>query len=194
MLIKWIKRHFSEYSKKIDTPTAEYFAFITGGLMTLLNVEIDKVSSYTNEDIITRAHIDAVVTPVLDAVTYKLADHIANNDFNAASSILVDLLSMQIPPHKLMFSISLKLRQLMAARLCYENGNGEKALMDLCGLRYDFIARNLISSAKKTTLENCRRSVILSAEAAFSMNNSGDPEKHLVELLISLAERKRGTR
>lgn len=194
MLIKWIRKHFSECGKKIDAPTAEYLAFITGGLMTQLNIEIDKVSSFTDEEIITRAHIDAVVTPVLDAVVYTLTDHIADNNFNAASSVLFDLLSMQTAPHKLMFSISLKLRQLMAARLCYENGNGEKALMNLCDIRFDFQARNLMSSAKKTTLEDCRKAVISSAETACRMNLSGDPKTLLVELLIDLAERKRGTR
>lgn len=193
-LIKWIKTHFSEAGKTIDTPTAEYLAFITGGLMTRLNTEIDKVSAYTNEDNITRATIDALVTPVLDAVTYQLTDHIADNDFNAAAAVLFDLLSMREPPHKLMFSISLKLRQLLAAKLIITNGLGENALMKLCDIHYDFQARRLIASARKTTLEDCRRSVILSAETAYRMNTGGDPESHLTELLLSLAESKRSTR
>lgn len=193
-IVKWTKKHFSANGKKIDTPTAEHLVFITGGLMTALNIEIDKVSSSTNDDTITRAHIDALVSPVLDAVTYKLTDHIANSDFNAASAVLFDLLSMREPPHKLMFSISLKLRQLLAARLCLEGGRGEKALMDLCGIRFDFQARNLIASAKKITLEDCKRSVILSAETAYRMNLGGDPEDQLVELIIRLAVRKRSMR
>lgn len=188
-LIKWIKSHFAEAGKKIDTPTAEYLALVTGGLMTALNVEIEKVSSYTNEDVISREHIDAVVTPVLEAVSYKLTDYIANRDFDAASSVLTDLLSMREPPHKLMFSIALKLRQLLIARLCYERGLGEKKLMDICGIRFDFQARNLMLSARKTTLESCRASVVLSAETAYRMNLGGDPAHLLTELLIGLAEK-----
>lgn len=193
-LVKWIKKHFAEGGKKIETPTAEYLAFITGGLMTALNVEIDKVISYTNDDSVTRAHIDAVVTPVLDAVSWKLTDHIADNDFNAASSVLFDLLSMREAPHKLIYSISLKLRQLLAARLCIEHGLGEKALMGLCGIKLDFQARNLLASARKIKLEDCRRAVILCSETAFGMNNGSDPEYLLSELLIRLAESKRRVR
>lgn len=193
-LIKWIKTHFLQADKKIDTPTAEYLAFITGGLMTRLNIEIEKVSAYTKEDIITRAHIDALVTPVLDAVSYQLTDHIADRDFNAASAVLFDLLSMREPPHKLIFSISLKLRQLMAARLLYENGLGEKALMAICDMRHDFQARRLLASAKKTTLADCRRSVIICADTAFRMNTGGDPENLMTELLLRLAEGKRSMR
>lgn len=193
-LIKWIKAHFAEAGKIIDTPTAEYLAFITGGLMTSLNVEIEKVSTSTKEEVITREHIDALVTPVLDAVSWKLTDHIADGDFNAASAVLFELLSMREPPHKLMFAISLKLRQLMAAKLIVENGLGEKALMDLCAIRFDFQARRLISTAKKAKLEDCRQSVILSADMAYRMNTGGDPENLLVELLIRLAENKRSAR
>lgn len=190
-LIKWIKTHFSEAGKSIDTPTSEYLAFITGGLMTRLNIEIEKVCSYTKETAVTRAHIDALVTPVLDAVSWKLTDHIADSDWNAASAVLFDLLSMREPPHKLIYAISLKLRQLMAARLIYESGLGDKSLMALCGIRFDFQARRLMASAKKTTLEDCRRSVILSAEAACRMNQGSDAENLLTELLLRLAGSKR---
>jgi DNA polymerase-3 subunit delta len=190
-LIKWIKKHFSEAGKSIDTPTAEYLAFITGGLMTRLNIEIEKLCSFTNESAVTRAHIDALVTPVLDAVSWKLTDHIADCDWNAASAVLYDLLCMREPPHKLIYAISLKLRQLMAARLLYESGLGEKNLMDLCGIRFDFQARRLMASARKTTLEHCRRSVVLSAEAAYRMNQGSDAENLLTELILRLAESKR---
>lgn len=192
-LIKWIKTHFSEAGKSIDTPTAEYLAFITGGLMTRLNIEIDKVSAYTKDDVITRASIDALVTPVLDAVSWKLTDLIADGDWNAASAVLFDLLSMREPPHKLIYAISLKLRQLMAARLIYESGLGEKSLKELCDIRFDFQARRLMASARKTTLEDCRRSVILSAETAYRMNKGSDAESLLAELLIRLSESKRRT-
>ncbi len=193
-IVKWIKKHFSAIGKIIDTTTAEYLAFITGGLMTSLNVEIGKVSSFTNDVTITREHIDAVVTPVLDAVSYKLADYIADSDFNAASSVLSELLNMREPPHKLIFSISLKFRQLMAARLAIDNGLGEKYLMKLCSIRFDFQARNLLTSARKLSLQDCRKSVILCAETARRMNLGGDLENLLAELLICLAENKRSTR
>lgn len=190
-LIKWIKAHFSKAGKKIDTPTAEYLCFITGGMMTSLNVEIEKVSLFTDEELITRAHIDAVVTPVLDAAVYKMTDYIAGGDYSRASIVLSDLFSMREPPQKLIFSISLKLRQLLAARLCLENGFGEKKLMEVCAIRYDFQARNLVASARKTSLMVCRQSVIICAETAARMNSGGTPEILLTELVIALSALRR---
>jgi DNA polymerase-3 subunit delta len=186
-LIKWIKTHVKDCGKQIDTPTAEYLAFITGGLMTALNTEIEKVCFYAAGDTVARADIDAVVTPVLDAVSWKLTDHIAGGRFNDASHVLVDLLNMREPPHKLIYVVTLKLRQLLAARLCLDGARGEKELMRICDIRFDFQARNLLASARKTTAERCARFVLLASETALLMNTGAAPESLLTELLIRLA-------
>lgn len=193
-LVKWIKNHFAAWDKTIDTPTAEYLAELTGGLMTTLNTEIDKVCSYVTERAVTRAHIDAVVTPVVEAVVYRLTDHIAAGNFNEAAAVLGDLLRLREPPQLIIYSITLKLRQLLTARMCVEQGLGEKDLMKLCGIRFDFQARNLLSSARKTTVAECRRAVLLSAETAYRMIRIGGAEERLTELLISLADSRRRVR
>jgi DNA polymerase-3 subunit delta len=186
-LIKWIGRHFAEAGKTIDTPTAEYLAFTTGGLMTSLDTEIEKLSSYVRGETVTRGDIDAVVTPALDAVSWKLTDSIVGGRFDDAARILADLLSMQEPPHKLIYSITLKLRQLMAARVLLDRSLGEEDLMRICGMKFGFQARILLKSARSTTPERCARFVLLSADTAYRMNTGGDPESLLTELLIRLA-------
>lgn len=190
-IVKWIKKHFSANGKNIDTPTAEHLAHVTGGLMTSMNVEIDKISASTGADIITVSHIDAVVTPVMSAIVFELTDAIANKDFDTAAASMNELISMREPPHKLIFMISLVLRQLLAARTCLDHGLSEKKLMAIAQIRYDFQARKLISSARKLTLEECRNSVILCCEAAYRMNIGSDPEQHLIDLILALSNQKR---
>jgi DNA polymerase-3 subunit delta len=155
---------------------------------------IEKVSAYAPGNMITREMIDAVVTPVLDAVTYKLTDLIAQRQFDEAASVLDELFSMREPPHKMIYSISLKMRQLLMARLCINSGQGEKRLMEICGIRYDFQARSLMSSARQMTLAECRNAVLSCTETAYLMNTSGDPESLLTELLLKLAASKRNMR
>ena len=193
-LIKWIKGHFTANGKSIDTPTAEYLAQITGGLMTAMNTEIDKVSAFAAESIITREHIDAVVTPVLDAVVFRMTDHIAAGSFGAAAAVLDELLQMEEAPHYLVFFITLKLRQLLTARCCLDAGRSEKEFSKICGLKSDWMARPIMSSARKATSESLRRAVLLSAEAAYRMNSGTDPEVSLIELLIALAANSRRVR
>ena len=190
LLTKWIKKHFSSHGKSIDTRCAEHLAFITGGLMTNLSTEIDKVSSYSREKNITIEDIDAVVTPVLDAVTYKLTDAIANADYSEAARLTSDLIVMKEPPHKILYSITLRLRQLYAAKLCGHSGIDAAQLMDMCSIRYDFQAKMLMRSAKNISLAACRNAVILSAQTAYAINSSGSdiqPEEHLKALITDLA-------
>ncbi len=192
-LTKWIKAHFAQSGKTIDGATCQYLAFVTGASMTALNVEIEKLCLYIDGDTVTRDAIDAVVTPVPDAVAYKLTDHIASGDFNAAARVLSDLLGMREVPHKLIYSVTLTLRKLLAARLCLDHGLGDKKLMELCGIKFDFQARSLIASARKMTLDQCRLSVLKSAETAFAMNSGGEPEALLTELLTALALIRKGS-
>ena len=186
-LISWINRRFTAVGKRISKPDAEYLALITDGYMTALVGEIEKISSYSDNEAITRADIDAVVIPVLSAFVYKLTDAIIEGKYAEALLILDDLFSMREPPQKIMFNISLKMRQFLAARVCIENDLPKKKLIEICGIRYDFQAETLMKTARKATLEQCRNAVLLCAGAAYDMNSTSESEACLVELVTQLA-------
>ena len=186
-LAKWIVRHFADAGKRISAPDAEYLAYITGGYMSSLFGEIGKVSAYARAETVTRADIDAVVAPVLDTVAYKLTDALARRDHKESMRILDELLQMREAPHKLVFSISLKMRQLLAARVCIDSSLGKQALIDMCGIRHDFQARMLIDTARRMTLGSCRDAVLCCAETALELNSAPEPEARLTELIAKLA-------
>ena len=186
-LIKWIKRHFNNAGKSIGTADAEYMAFITGGSMTALHGEIGKTAAYAAGQSISRSEIDAVVTPVADAVAYKLTDALIKHESKNAMRILDELLGMQEPAHRLMYSISLKIRQLLAARVCAEGNHDKSALMEMCGIRHEFQARILMETARRTTLSSCREAVLSCAETAYELNSAPEPEARLTELIAKLA-------
>ncbi len=192
-LVSWIGRRYKALGKKIDRPTAEYLAFVTGGLMTNLVGEIEKTAALSAGVIIDRETIDKVVTPVLDAVTYRLADELATGRFDRACRTLSDLLQMREPPHKILYAVSQKMRQLLAARICVERRAGLAELMD-CGVRYEFQARNLLAGARTVTSEWCRNAVVCCADTALAMNSSVESDEALlVDLLISCAVQRSGT-
>ena len=194
LLVKWITRHFKDAGKNIVSADAEYLAMITGGLMTTLHGEIEKAAAYAKGDTVTREDIDAVVTPVIDAVIYKLTDALVSRENAAALYILDDLLRMREAPHKILYSISLKMRQLLAARVWVENGLGRDSFMDVCGIRYDFQAASLLNTAKKTNLIHCRDAVLACSDAAVRLNSSSEPENCLVELVARIAFQEAGVR
>jgi len=186
-LVKWIKRHFGDSGKQISTYDAQYLVIITGGYMSSLHGEIGKISAYAQGDTVTRADIDAVVTPVLDTVAYKLTDALIRREHSLAMRILDELFQMRESPHKLIFSISLKMRQLLAARVCIDSNLGKTALIEMCGIRHDFQARALLDSARKTTIRNCREAVLLCTQTAFELNSAPEPEARIIELIAKLA-------
>ena len=187
-LTSWIHRRMEAAGKSIGKADAEYLALITDGYMATLAGEIEKVAAFSDSDTISRADIDAVVTPVLNAIAYKLTDAILGQEHAESMRILDELLLMREPAQKIIFSISLKMRQLLAARVCLDNKMGKSALMEMCGIKYDFQAGTLMDTARRTTLDKCRNAVLLCSEAAFDLNSAPEPESRLVELVTRLMQ------
>ena len=187
MLVSWIARHFSAQGKTISKGDAEYLILITGGLMASLQGEIAKVSAYVRGDRVAREDIDAVVTPVLDAVAYRLTDAVIKREHAVAMRILDELLRMREAPQMIIYSISLKMRQLLAARVCLESKLNTNSLMEICGIKHEFQARLLMSTARRTTLAQCREIVYICSETAYALNSEPEPEARLTELLARLA-------
>jgi len=186
-LLKWIVAHFDAAGKKISFADAEYLVDVTGGYMAPLLGEIGKVAAYAGGGAVERSDIDAVVTPALDTVAYKLAEALARRDHATALRILDELFQMREAPQKIIYSISLKMRQLLAARVCVGYGQGKTELMAICSLRYDFQARLLLETARKMSLKECRDAVLFCADAALDLNSAPEPQARLIELVLHLA-------
>lgn len=186
-LVKWIMRHFKDAGSEITSADAEYLAFITGGFMTTLHGEIEKVAAYSKSATVSRKDIDAVVTPSLDAVSYKLTDAIVAREHKQAAKLLDELFQMREAPHKLIYSISLKMRQLLAARVCLENKLSKREFMDMCSIRHEFQAGKLMSTAGKSNLEDIKKKVLACSETSLELNSTSEPESRMIELLTRLA-------
>lgn len=187
-LIIWINRHFMAAGKTIDRESAEYLSFITGGSMTTLITEIEKLSSYCKDEKISISDIDAVVIPVLDAAVYELTDALIQKNFDTALKKLGDLFSMNEPPHKILFSISSKLRQLLGAKVCLNNGVSTQEMIKLLEINYEFQARGLVSAARKLSMPLCRKMMSECADAAYMLNRSReDGGAILAQMLVKMA-------
>lgn len=190
-LTDWIARRFRSLGHDISTDDARYLIFLCGDLMTGLISEIGKIGSYAREKRVTRRDIDAVATPLLDAVVFQLTDAIAAGDFDKAFSVLGDLLHMQEPPIKLLAVLGRQLRQLYTARLAIENGKGSRWLMELWGLRSSYPAEKLVQSARKFSLPWCRQAVLRCEKTDLAMKSTGNDARELItSFLLELAAKQ----
>ena len=183
-LSPWIARHFKAAGKRITRDAVELLVTMTGGLMTNLNMEIEKLTAYCTGEAVTAPDVEAIVTPVLDAVAYELTDAVLSGNGDLAIQKLGELLLMNEAPHRILFSVAAKLRQLLCAKICLQNGLGLKDLMRLCDIRYDFQARSVLDLARRTSLTRCAEMVSLSADTAYKLNSSSQDDGELVREFV----------
>ena len=94
-LIAWVTRHFAASGKRISSDLCAYLIDITGGTMTALNSEIEKICAYSGADEIRKSDIDAVTEPVLDAVVFQMTDLLSAGRYDQALQKLQKLMKMQ---------------------------------------------------------------------------------------------------
>ena len=188
-LVRWVGKRFAAHKKHISPEDARQLIFFTGGLMNSMIPEIDKIAAYVSSDTVTRADILAVAHRLPEAVAYELTDQLADQDYDGAMRILADLLADKAnTPIFLLAVIGQQMRRLYAARLARHAGLGTGDLRALLGLPYDFIAENLLRSARKFSGRQLEEAVRLCAQTDFAMKNTGaDDAELLKELLLRIA-------
>ena len=173
-LIVWIIRHFKSLQKEIDRKLCEYLLFLCGDLMASLKNEIEKIAAYAAGTQITRGDIDAVATPVLDAVVYQMTDAIAGRKWEKAMTVLLTLREMREEPVALLAALGRNLRGLYVARLAQLSGKDAREVARLMGYRSAYPAERLTQAAKGRSLDWCRQAVAMCAQAdLFLKSGSG---------------------
>ncbi|MFI3253252.1 MAG: DNA polymerase III subunit delta [Eubacteriales bacterium] len=193
VLLSWIeKQRIPALNKRISTETARELLFYCGASMTNLITEMEKISAYALGEEITIEDIHGVATPHLNAIVFQMTDAIGAKDFDLAIKTLGDLFQMQEKANSkkkekelgILGALSRQIRQLYMAKL--GEGKGEAYVANLLGLQ-PFIARRVIASARRFSLEWCRQGVILCGETDKRMKSSGeDGEALLTQLLLAL--------
>lgn len=185
-LADWVRRHFRAQGKDIDPRLCEELIFLCGDLMHSLQQEIGKIAAYARGDKITREDIEAVATPQLSAVVFRIADAIGEKNFDRAAATLGELYQMQKSPYEIMGAFSKQMRQLYSARLALAGGKGAAWVARLWGMRYP--ADRLLASARRFSLPWCRNAVIRCARTDLAMKSTGQDAKELLTtLLLELA-------
>jgi DNA polymerase-3 subunit delta len=186
-LVDWVRRRFRALGKDIDSRLAQELIFLCGDLMTNLAGEIEKIGAYSKAARITKADVEAVATPQLDAVVFRMTDAIGAGNFDQAASVLGELFQMQEPPIKIMWSLGRQMRQIYCARLLLEQGQGTSQLASLWGLK-PYPADKLMQAARRFSLPWCRRAVVRCAQTDLAMKSTGQDAKQLLTgLLLELA-------
>ena len=189
-LVRWIQRHFTAREKEISTEDAKYLIFLCGSLMDGLNNEIGKIALYAKERTITRADIDAVATPIVEAEAFRLADALANRKYEAAAELMSKLFRLNTEPISINAMIASQLRKMYAALLVKRAGGSADTLKELLGAGSDYMPRQYLRICGAFSEAWYCRSLKLCAETDYQMKSSGaDPNDLLLNLFLFLSAR-----
>ena len=183
-LIAWVTRHFAAHKKQIDSNLCAYLIDITGGTMTALSGEIDKICAYSGADHIKKTDIDAVTEPVLDAVVFQMTELLSAGRYAEALLKLQQLLKMQEEPIKILGAVGGHFRRISTARTLLDSGRNASDLQKLCAPMPDFAARKTMEAARRVTPAFCAKAASLLVETDYRMKTSFDDNERLLELLI----------
>ena len=189
MLTDWIVRRFAAAGKSVELAAAQRLIFISGDLMSRLIPEIEKVAAYAREERVTVADVEAVASHIPEADIFEMTEMIAQRKTNSALSILAELMAdRENEPIAVLAVLGGQMRRLYAARLAIEQQLGGKYVMEVCALKYDFIANKLLNAARGFSLEQLRSAVELCCEMDYRMKSaSGDPRELLKETVLRIA-------
>ena len=192
-ILKWISRRFKAAGHTIDAPTAEHLIFTCGSLMNGLIPEIGKIASYAKSERITKADIDAVAAPVLEAQVFEMTGAVSKGDFDKAANVLGSLLKLQEEPFMILALIGKELRKLHTARVALDTGKDKFWLMERWNMRSDYPAKLLLENAKKVSRTWCENAVRRCFETDLRIKSvSGvDGANELKLLLMELAQEGR---
>ncbi len=182
-LIAWVSRHFSAHQKRISTDLCAYLIDITGGTMTALSGEIEKICAYSGASEIKKSDIDAVTEPVLDAVVFQMTDLLSAGRYADALVKLQQLLKMQQEPLAILGAVGGHLRRVGTARTLLDQGGNTSELQKLCGIP-DYPARKTMEAARRCSPSFCAKASELVLETDYKIKTSFDEAERLLELLI----------
>lgn len=192
-LVAWIERRVRALDHVIAPDDASYLIFLCGNDMTNLAGEIDKVAAHSTTGEIKKYNIDAVCSPVLDAVVFDLTDAITVGKFARAVALVGELIAQKNNEVMIFTTITRHIQRLYAAKLCAEARAGEKQLMEMIGSKSPYYARQLQNAARRVSLSWLRRAASLCAETDAALKGSAvDRQKQIELALLQMAAPEEG--
>ena len=178
MLMRWIARRFAYYGKGLEIEAGQRLIYLSGDQMKALIPEIEKIAAYAKGEKVTAADVNAVANRIAESDIFDLTDAIADRRFNTVAGILADLLDQRDTSVTAILSLlSTQFRRLFLAK---QSGDPGK-LMELAGIKYDFMARRLLNSARHFGSEQLRHAIELCADADYRLKSESIDEKQLLK-------------
>lgn len=191
-LTAWIIKRFAALGKDIELEAIHRLLFISGDIMSRLIPEIEKIAAYASDKLVTVKDVEAVANHIPEAIIFDMTDYIAKREYNNAAQVLSELLAdKNNEPIPMLALLGQQMRRLYAARLAIDEGLGSAWLMEVCSLKYEFLASKLLSSARGFSLSQLKKAVELCCLTDYRMKGGEgggiEPSQLLKEAVMRIS-------
>lgn len=158
-LMRWVLGILTREGKKITQRDMEFFLMKTGTDMTNIEMELEKLLSYTmGRDVVTAGDIEEVCTNQITNRIFEMVRAVSEQNQRKALDLYYDLLSLKEPPMRILFLLARQFNMMLQVKDLQRLGFDQKGMADKLGIQ-SFIVRNYVSFARKFPMERLRQAV-----------------------------------
>lgn len=144
VLGKWVLQQITRDEKKITRQDMEYFLHLTGADMSNIRNELEKLLSYcADREVITRADIDAVVSPQLENRIFDMVRAVAAHRKKEAFALYHDLLSLKESPLRILYLLAREFNNLRRLSALRADGVSQGEMAKVVGMPPFAVKKNL---------------------------------------------------
>lgn len=184
-LARWAAGILSKEKRKITGRTMELLLSKTGDDMEHIQMELEKLISYTmGREVITDEDVEAICTVRVTNKIFDMVSAIVNRQTRKAMDLYEDLLTLKEPPMRILFLIARQFNQLLQVKELLGNGMDKGTIAARLKLQ-PFVVGKMIPQAKQFSREQILSYVTLCVEAEEAVKSGRLKERLAVELLIT---------
>lgn len=186
---RWITERAARYETRIEAGAVEMLAERIGDDLTLVDNELVKLLTYTNnERPISAKDVDLLTPYSPEANIFQMVDALGQRDGKTALAMLHRLLDEKEEPLRIFGMIARQFRLLIQMREHLDSGHSAGSAPQTLGIR-DFIARKLASQARHYRLDQLERIYDYLLETDLDIKQGKIEATLALETLIALLAR-----
>ena len=159
-LIRWVQNVLTKLDKKISPAAAQSLIRTAPNDMTTLIEETKKLAAFASTaDEITASHIDAIITPSLQARVFDMVAAMANGSTAEAITLYRKMLHLKEEPFMILGMVIRQFRILLQCKSGQAAGMSRATLAETTGLR-SFIVDEALSQCRRFTEEKLLQALL----------------------------------
>ena len=184
-MVRWTQRLFVKLGKQIEAKDARYLNEITQEGMMAVRRETEKLVAYAGErPQITRADIDALVSPTIEGKVFEMVAAMLRKDADRALCMLEDLFVLKTDPNQILAAIIYNADKLLQTKLLVGDGADKSQIMSKLKISPFAAGKFMKDSAQYTVKQLCNLVERLAETDGHIKSNSMD-NAVLINLLVS---------